>query len=224
MIKENAAEVLEEELMRWQKKNYDKLPSIYMSSVTDPYQPIESKTQLTRRLLEVMLEYRPILVIQTRGPMITRDIDILQRFKNLRVNMSIPTGSEVVRKDFEPQTPSIRARLNAMKKIKTKINDLTGYLPKLSITITPLLPTLPEEQENFIRQLNFVDRVVIQDFHASHKRSLVASTRDAAIDMKKKYEWWYSNQAQNYQQFKSKLVEILSDVEVKEGQAGFTYE
>ena len=138
--------------------------------------------------------------------------------------MSIPTGSEVVRKDFEPQTPSIRARLNAMKKIKTKINDLTGYLPKLSITITPLLPTLPEEQENFIRQLNFVDRVVIQDFHASHKRSLVASTRDAAIDMKKKYEWWYSNQAQNYQQFKGKLVEILSDVEVKEGQAGFTYE
>ncbi|MDE5111915.1 MAG: radical SAM protein, partial [Trichodesmium sp. St7_bin2_1] len=156
MIKENAAEVLEEELMRWQKKNYDKLPSIYMSSVTDPYQPIESKTQLTRRLLEVMLEYRPILVIQTRSPMITRDIDILQRFKNLRVNMSIPTGSEVVRKDFGPQTPSIRARLNAMKKIKTKINDLTGYLPKLSITITPLLPTLPEEQENFIRQLNFV--------------------------------------------------------------------
>ena len=224
LIKENAAEVLEEELMRWQKKNYDKLPSIYISSVTDPYQPIESKTQLTRRLLEVMLEYRPILVIQTRSPMITRDIDILQRFKNLRVNMSIPTGSEVVRKDFEPQTPSIRARLNAMKKIKTKINDLTGYLPKLSITITPLLPTLPEEQENFIRQLNFVDRVVIQDFHASHKRSLVASTRDAAIDMKKKYEWWYSNQAQNYQQFKGKLVEILSDVEVKEGQAGFTYE
>ena len=44
------------------------------------------------------------------------------------------------------------------------------------------------------------------------------------IYMKKKYEWWYSNQAQNYQQFKGKLVEILSDVEVKEGQAGFTYE
>nr|MDJ0557104.1 radical SAM protein [Microcoleaceae cyanobacterium MO_207.B10] len=122
LIKENAAEILEKELMRWRKKNYDKLPTIYMSSVTDPYQPIESKTLLTRRLLEVMLEYKPILVIQTRSPMITRDIDILQRFKNLRINMSIPTGSEVVRKDFEPQTPSIRARLNAMKKIKTKIN------------------------------------------------------------------------------------------------------
>ncbi|MCL2929805.1 MAG: radical SAM protein [Trichodesmium sp. MAG_R01] len=224
LIKENAAEVLEKELMRWQKKNYDKLPSIYMSSVTDPYQPIESKTQLTRRLLEVMLEYRPILVIQTRSPMITRDIDLLQRFKNLRVNMSIPTGSELVRKDFEPQTPSIKARLNAMKKIKKEIKNFRGYLPKLSITITPLLPTLPEEQEGFIRQLSFVDRVVIQDFHISHKGSLVASTRDAAIDMKKKYEWWYSNQHENYQQFKGKLLEILSDVEVKEGKAGFTYE
>ncbi|NEP39428.1 MAG: radical SAM protein [Okeania sp. SIO2G4] len=224
LIKENAAEVLEKELLKWENKNPSKAPSIYMSSVTDPYQPIESKTQLTRRLLEVMLEYRPILVIQTRSPMITRDIDILQRFKHLRINMSIPTGSEKIRKDFEPQTPSIRARLNAMKKIKTTINDLTGYLPKLSITITPLLPTLPEEQENFIRQLNFVDRVVIQEFHASHKRSLIASTREEAIDMKKKYSWWYNNENKNYQSFKSQLVEILSDVEIKEGQAGFTYE
>ncbi|MEB3340416.1 radical SAM protein [Okeania sp.] len=224
LIKENAVEVLEKELIKWQKRNSDKLPSIYMSSVTDPYQPIESKTQLTRRLLEVMLEYKPILVIQTRSPMITRDIDILQRFKNLRINMSIPTGSESVRKDFEPQTPSIRARLNAMKKFKTKINDLTGYLPKLSITITPLLPTLLEEQESFIRELNFVDRVVIQNFHASHKRSLIASTRDTAIDMKKKYEWWYNNEVKSYQLFKNKLIKIMRNVEIKEGQAGFTYE
>lgn len=224
VIKENAVEVLEQELFKWEKKNPDKLPSIYMSSVTDPYQPIESKTELTRGLLEVMLEYRPILVIQTRSPMITRDIDILQRFKHLRINMSIPTGSEVVRRDFEPRSPSIKARINALKKIKTKIDCLKGYTPKLSITITPLLPTLPQEQEGFIRQLDFVDRIVIQNFHASHKRSLIASTRDEAIDIKQKYNWWYDNQQENYQQFKDKLIHILSGVEIKEGQKGFTYE
>jgi hypothetical protein len=85
-----------------------------------------------------MVAYRPILVIQTRSPIITRDIDLLQRFKHLRINMSIPTGSESVRKDFEPRSPSIKARFNALKAIKRSIDPLKGYLPKISITITPL--------------------------------------------------------------------------------------
>ncbi len=57
----------------WDKKNPGKPASIYMSSVTDPYQPIEAKQQLTRHLLEAMVPYQPMLVIQTRSPMITRD-------------------------------------------------------------------------------------------------------------------------------------------------------
>ena len=73
MIKQNAAELLEKELDNWYNKHPDKPPIIYMSSVTDPYQPIESKEQLTRSLLEVMAAYRPTLVIQTRSPIITRD-------------------------------------------------------------------------------------------------------------------------------------------------------
>ncbi|MFM6310757.1 MAG: radical SAM protein, partial [Dolichospermum sp.] len=84
IFKENAAEVLAKELEAWCRKNPNQPPRIYMSSVTDPYQPLESKHQLTRSLLEVMLDYRPHLVIQTRSPIITRDIDYLQRFQRLR--------------------------------------------------------------------------------------------------------------------------------------------
>jgi DNA repair photolyase len=195
-----------------------------MSSVTDPYQPIESKYRLTRQLLEVMVEYTPILVIQTRSPLIIKDIDILQRFKHLRINMSIPTGSESVRKDFEPNSPSIIARLNAIKKIKQDINPDKGYLPKLSLTITPLLPTLPEQQIDFIKQLEFVERVVIQEFHASNNRSLVASTRQDALVIKEKYAWWYNNERENYLKFREKLISLLPDVEIKEGKEGFGYE
>ena len=118
IIKQNAAEILQKELQSWYKKNPDRSPSIYMSSVTDPYQPIETKEQLTRHLLQVMVPYQPTLVIQTRSPMITRDVDILQQFQRLRVNMSIPTGSEKVRKDFEPKSPSIPARLKAIAKLR----------------------------------------------------------------------------------------------------------
>ncbi len=224
IVKQNGAEILEKELDRWYKKNPDKPPSIYMSSVTDPYQPIESKEKLTRYLLEVMVAYRPILVIQTRSPIITRDIDLLQRFKHLRINMSIPTGSESVRKDFEPRSPSIKARLNAVKEIKQSIDPLKGYIPKLSITITPLLPTFPSDEAAFINKLQIVDRVVIQEFHASHNRSLVAGTRKEAQEIKEKYAWWYDNEQVKYLTFKEKLVAILTGVQIKEDQEGFGYE
>ncbi|MBW4567315.1 MAG: radical SAM protein [Tolypothrix carrinoi HA7290-LM1] len=224
IIKENAAQVLEKELENWYKKNPHKFPKIYMSSVTDPYQPIESKHQLTRSLLEVMLEYRPTLVIQTRSPIITRDIDILQRFQRLRINMSIPTGSESVRRDFEARSPSIKARLNAITKIKQTIDPLKGFIPKVSITITPLLPTLPEDEAAFIEKLAIADRIVIQEFHASHNRSLVAGTREEAQGIKQKYAWWYDLEQVNYIKFKENLISRLPDVEIKEGKDGFGYE
>lgn len=224
IIKQNAAEILHTELARWYQKHPGKLPRIYMSSVTDPYQPIESKEGLTRQLLEVMLEYAPVLVIQTRSPMITRDIDLLQRFKNLRINMSIPTGSEAVRKDFEPRSPSIKARFNAVKKIQRRIDPLKGYVPKFSITITPTLPTPLDEQEVFINQLKIADRVVSQEFHASSGRSLVASTREEALALKRKYAWWYDNEEKSYQQFKHKLASMLTNVQIMEGKEGFGYE
>jgi DNA repair photolyase len=172
IYKENAAVVLAKELETWYRKNPNQPPRIYMSSVTDPYQPLESKHQLTRSLLEVMLDYRPNLVIQTRSPIITRDIDYLQRFQRLRINMSIPTGSEAVRRDFEPRSPSIKARLNAIKKIRQSIDGFKGFIPKISITITPLLPTLVIDEDAFIQKLAIADRVVIQDFHPNNNRPL----------------------------------------------------
>ncbi|WP_224412957.1 SPL family radical SAM protein [Oscillatoria salina] len=224
IVKANAAELLEKELVKWYQSN-SRSPSIYMSSVTDPYQPIEAQEKLTRQLLEIMIIYKPKLVIQTRSPMITRDIDLLQRIKHLRINMSILTGSERVRKDFEPMSPSIKARLHAVKKIKQQIDPWKGYVPKISVTVTPLLPTFPEEQADFINSLAVADRVVIQEFHAQNQgRSLIASTRQEALTLTKKYAWWYDNEQQSYHQFKQQLHELLTGVEIKEGKEGFTYE
>lgn len=225
IFKENATEILVKELDKWYIKNPHQPPRIYMSSVTDPYQPLESKHQLTRSLLEVMIDYRPTLVIQTRSPIIVRDIDYLQRFQRLRINMSIPTGSELVRKDFEPRSPSIKARLNAINKIKQSIDHLKGFLPKISITVTPLLPTLPTDEAAFIKKLAIADRVVIQAFHSTNQsRSLVASTRQEAEEIKQKYAWWYENEKLSYMKFKEKLVSQLPGVEIMEGKEGFGYE
>lgn len=224
IIKQNAREILKKELHSWYNKNPDRPPSIYMSSVTDPYQPIESKEQLTRYLLQVMVSYQPTLVIQTRSPMITRDIDILQQFQRLRINMSIPTGSEKVRKDFEPKSPSIPARLKAIAKLKYSFPYQENCDVRFSITVTPLLPTLPADEANFISKLEVVDRVVIQNFHASNGRSLIASTREEALALKQKYAWWYNSEQESYQNFKNKLKAMLPGVEIMEGKEGFGYE
>lgn len=223
IVKENAAALLEKELKRWHKKR-DRPPSIYMSSVTDPYQPLETQQRLTRQLLEIMLPFKPCLVIQTRSPMILRDVDLLQRFRQLRINMSIPTGSDRVRRDFEPRSPSIAARLQAVAKLRQSIDPDKGYRPKLSITITPLLPILPEDSDRFVARLQVADRIVIQPFHQSSQRSLIAATRSEAIALKTKYAWWYDNEHQSYQQFKEILYRQLSHLELREGQAGFGYE
>ncbi|VEP18918.1 Radical SAM domain protein [Hyella patelloides LEGE 07179] len=228
IVKENAAQILEKELARWQQKFPNIAPKIYLSSVTDPYQPLEVKRQLTRSLLKVMLAYQPTLVIQTRSPMIIRDIDLLSQFQRLRINLSIPTGSERVRKDFEPRSPSIKSRLQTINKLKYNIPVKANYDIRFSVTITPLLPTFPEDEINFIQQLTVVDRVVLQDFHPSNNNTLTASTRKNAIALKDKYAWWYGNNKHSYQNFKQKLQDyftaLLADVEIMEGKAGFGFD
>src|SRR5207237_9369772 len=84
--------------------------ALYLSSVTDPYQPAERSLFLTRGILEALLPHQPRLLVQTRGPLVVRDIDVLRRFDRVRVNLSIPTDSERVRRVFEPKAPPLDRR------------------------------------------------------------------------------------------------------------------
>src|SRR5207244_3056301 len=65
--------------------------AVYLSSVTDPYLPAERSLFLTRGILEALLPHQPRLAVQTRGPLVVRDIDVLRQFRRVRVNLSIPT-------------------------------------------------------------------------------------------------------------------------------------
>ena len=65
--------------------------AVYLSSVTDPYQPAERSQLLTRGILEAVLPHQPRLVVQTRGPLVVRDIDLLNQLSAVRVNVSLPT-------------------------------------------------------------------------------------------------------------------------------------
>ncbi len=176
-VKQNALQLL----MKFRKKNLLN-KRIYMSSVTDPYQPIEKELELTRSLLkELLIYHQPRLVIQTRSPIVTRDIDLLKQFKVVQVNMTITTDSERVRKVFEPLCPSNTSRLKAIQEVNhAGVNTC--------ITMTPLLPV--ENAEDFAKRLldTGIKKFIIQPFH-SDKGKFVASTRENAIRLVKEMNW-----------------------------------
>ena len=110
------------ELLRKRRRSLDgKL--IYMSSVTDPYQPIERQLELTRRLLELMAErHKPKLVVQTRSPLVERDCDLFRRIADkggrVQVNMTVTTDDEDIRRTFEPFCPANHRRLAAIRAVQ----------------------------------------------------------------------------------------------------------
>lgn len=182
--------------------------TIYMSSVTDPYQPVERKLELTRDLLRLLGErFQPRLVIQTRSPLVTRDIDLLQKFKYVQVNMTVTTDSEEVRQAFEPTCPNNRVRLQAIKDVHNAGIDSC-------ITLTPLLPVKDPVQLADDLVATGVDNFIVQPFHATKGR-FVAGTREQAMQMIEKYNW---NQIR-YEEVRHVLKRNIPDI--GEGKQGF---
>ena len=171
-VKENAIKLLEGR----RKRLDDTL--IYMSSVTDPYQPIERKLKLTQGLLEVLAKrHRPKLVVQTRSPDVVRDVDILREIVanggRVQVNLTVTTDDEDVRRAFEPTCPSNARRLGAAR-------ALVGHGIATCVTMTPLLPV--QNTERFVDDLlaTGVRNFIVQPFHFQSGK-FVAGTRDAAL-------------------------------------------
>ena len=76
-VKINAPSLLLKEIIK-KKKGI-----VYLSSLTDPYQPIEGKYKLTRKLLEILLAYKWPVIIQTKSSLVLRDLDIIRRFNEI---------------------------------------------------------------------------------------------------------------------------------------------
>ncbi|MBG9790439.1 SPL family radical SAM protein [Brevibacillus laterosporus] len=152
-IKKEAADLLHKELKRAKSKGK---VTIFMSSSTDPYQPIEHKEKVTRSLLEVMVEEPPdFLFIQTRSPLVGRDIDLLSSLEErVRVSMTIETDREDIRKHFTPHAPPIQARLQTLQLLAD------AGVPTQA-TIAPLLPSSEEFPKKLIK---LVDRICIDDY------------------------------------------------------------
>jgi len=107
-VKINAADLLRVET------NKKKRGRVWISGVCDPYQPLETKYKLTRLCLEILAQNNWPVIIQTRSPLVLRDIDVLKEAKDFEVGLSITTADEGIRKLFEPHAPPINDRIEAL--------------------------------------------------------------------------------------------------------------
>jgi DNA repair photolyase len=180
--------------------------AIYVSSVTDPYLPAERTLGLTRGILEALVPHQPRLLIQTRGPLVVRDLDVLAQFRAVRINLSIPTDSEAVRQAFEPKAPPLERRWQALAAARA------AGLP-VGVCVTPMLPLA--DVAGFVRRLADFrpDVLVVQDFHDSGG-GFGADTGAAARRLLAESRW----SADDYRRCVERLREHGA---VYEGEAGF---
>jgi len=144
MVKEEAPELLRKELSspKWKPQ------LLGMSGVTDCYQPIEKKRQLTRRCLEVLLEFRNPVMIVTKNYLVTRDIDILSelaRYQCAGVTISITTLDHDLSSRLEPRASRPARRLAAIKELAAARIPV-GYLQ------APMIPGLTDSEAPAIAQ------------------------------------------------------------------------
>ena len=219
IVKENAVELLEKRLKRRPEFLDDKL--IYMSSVTDPYQPVERELGLTRCLLEVMADgHRPKLVVQTRSPDVARDCDLFRQIEDnggrVQVNMTVTTDDEDIRRTFEPFCPSNPVRLAAISEVQAAGVDAC-------ITMTPLLMvSSPYAFADSLLETK-VQKFIAQPFHFNRGK-FVATTRDRAFElMAEKLGCDLASFKEEYLEHYQMVFEVLREMlpELGEGKDGF---
>jgi len=144
-VKINAPSLLQQEI------GIKKIGRVWISGLGDPYQPLERQYELTRKCLEILSRHGWPVTVQTKSALVLRDIELLRKLKGLEVTFSIATADENIKRLFEPNSPPLRGRIEALEK-------LHSYGIKTSVMIAPMLP----EAESLALQLKaIVDHVLI---------------------------------------------------------------
>jgi DNA repair photolyase len=136
-VKVNVADVREVNRPSWERE------PVAIGAATDPYQPAEGRYRLTRACIEVLGESTTPFSIITRGPLIVRDLDVLQeaaRRADVSVTFSIPTLDYEIWRTTEPSTAPPRQRLNALARL------VAGGI-RVGVGMAPILPGLSDKPE-----------------------------------------------------------------------------
>lgn len=198
-IKRNIPLILSKEIKK------KKVGVIGISTVTDPYQPIEKKYSLTRYCLKEILEYDFPISIQTKSSLLERDMDIISSYSDSEVILSITTLNDKERRLLEPFTSPIDKRLETLK----KFSDI-GV--QSSVFFGPIYPTIcksdiPKIIETFIKY--GASKIWIDCLHL--KIGIWDNIKKNIIKNQKIYKNFYNNLFLNknyYGDLRQKIIDI----------------
>ena len=177
-VKINAPALLKKQLEKAKKG------MVWVSSVCDPYQPLEARYKLTRQCLRELSKKQFPVNIQTKSELVLRDLDLFLEFKEINVGFTITTVEECIAKMFEPGASSVKKRLEAIEKIHSKGIKTFAF-------IGPLLPGNPEKLVKLLEEK--VDKVYIDKMNYMStirgfyfRQNLVKATTDIFFQEYKK--------------------------------------
>ncbi len=157
IAKSNLLELLARELEALERSGKLDHAAVFMSSATDPYQGMERRMRLTRGALELFVRRPPRrLLLQTRSPMIERDLDLLVRLgPHAIASITVETDDDQVRRALTPTSPSIARRLAAARRLRD-----AGVFVQLAVS--PMMPNHPARLAELAD--GAADRVVVDTY------------------------------------------------------------
>lgn len=217
-VKTNFVEVLRRELDRpsWKKE------SVGFGTATDPYQPIEGTYKISRGVLEALRDFSSPVGIVTKGPMIVRDIDVLQDLSTrttCRVHMSIPTVDEDAWDRLEPGVAHPSQRLRAVREMV----DAGIDCGVLMAPIVPGFSTQPRKIEATIKAIADTGATsigaMVMHMDGGTKEHFMALLRREYPDLVPMYDELYASRyvKKDYEQ---RVQEVVSLMRQRYGVAG----
>ncbi|MFX0187180.1 MAG: radical SAM protein [Candidatus Hodarchaeota archaeon] len=132
--------------------------TILLSSVTDPYIPLELKYQNTRKILEKLIGTKARVTVLTKSKFVARDIDLFKKFENIEVGISISTLDEEFSKVIERGASRPIERLNVIKKLHD--NKIKTY-----VFLSPFFPEITDFRKIIQESINFTDYYMFENLN-----------------------------------------------------------
>ena len=165
-VKINAPILLKQELkilsLRRPHSRYN-FGSIFFSSITDPYVGMEAKYKLTSKCLEVLLEfgYKGPVSILTKSPLVTRDIDLFHKFKNIEVGMTITGLDDKVSRFLEVKAPPVTSRVKALQELAKAGVSTYAF-------VGPIVPYFIHSEQKIKEIINRLEEIDVKKIWFEH--------------------------------------------------------
>jgi len=150
-VKENALQIIRDDLRRKVKTSASAYnPVVGTGAMSDPYNPLERKLNLTRNTLELLNAYEFGVSLCTKSALVTRDIDVLTDIKShspVIVNISMSTCNDELARKIEPNVSSPLERFETISKLAS-----SGIF--CGIFLVPMLPFITDSVEDVLQLLH----------------------------------------------------------------------